>query len=807
MKAESYHVDLDIDFKDGGFHGKVRLVGDLDTPTLRLNSLGLDVVRAVAGTHPLTIHVLEASQEVELDGLPAGAREVEVEFTGRATEAGLVGFYRSRQPPDYVLVTQFESTGARRLFPCLDRPDQKATFELDLTVDAGVQAIFNTPEVSSEVAGLRQRIRFGPTPRMSTYLMFLAVGSFDVLRGEGPGTPVAVWTPPGMREKGRFGLDVAQRVLREFESYYGVPYPLPKLDLISVRDFGAGAMENWGAISSRERLLLVDERTTSALRRAIATVTAHEIAHQWFGDLVTMQWWDDIWLNESFASFMAYKVLDRLGDIPGIWGDFLQVEMGGALLGDSLATTHPIRQSVGAPEEIDQVFDEISYGKGASVLRMLEGFVGHEPFRQGVHDYLVKFQYRNARSEDLWAALESAAGQPISDLMRRWVERPGLPVLIVHRSDGGLHLEQRRFSFSGDHPRQFWPLPLVARADGKPLRVLMAGPEITLHIPAGTQVFLNEGALGFYRVLYDRGTFESLRADFNRLAPAERWLVDQDLLAFLLSGDVPFSLWEGFLGQAVEETDPMVALGALAQFAELAVPLHGDGEFVALYRRFHAAHAHRLGLAPRPGEGNLEGRLRDLVLRARLLFDPEFAQEHAQRFARFDELAPDLRPSVAMAYAQTGGTAVAPELWKRFQAGDDAAQQQMARAMGAFDDPDALATALDRAGSGGMPFSQLPWMLFEAVKHPRSRPVVWTWFLTHRERFNEALSGTSFLSTVYEMLVGPIGADDLEAIRTYFAQNPVAAAERGIAKGLEYAQLFARLRARRLTESGRPATP
>jgi tricorn protease interacting factor F2/3 len=800
VKAEEYRLSIDIDFANLTFRGKVRLTGELEGPSLRLNSLGLEVGRAVSGSQPLTVRLLEASQEVQLDGLPAGAREVELDFSGKVLDQSLLGLYRSNQPPGYVLATQFESTGARRVFPCLDRPDQKAVFDVDVTTDAGLSVIFNTPAADSTTVAGRQRIHFVRTPRMSTYLVFLAIGKFDAVRSEGPGTPVAVWAPPGDAEKGRYALRISEQVLREFEKYYGVPYPLPKLDLVSVREFGAGAMENWGAIASRERLLLADERTSSGLRRAIAVVSAHEIAHQWFGDLVTMQWWDDIWLNESFAALMAFKAIDLLGDTPDIWDDFLLSETAGALVGDSLASTHPIRQSVDSPEEIDQIFDEISYGKGASVLRMLEGFLGAEAFRQGVHDYLVKFQFGNARSEDLWTALEAAARQPISELMRRWVERPGHPVLFVHRGKDGVHLEQRRFSMSGEHPRQFWPVPLVGRANGIPVRVLMTGPEITLNVPADADIFLNEGALGFYRVLYDGPTYDRVLGQFGALAPAERWSLLEDLFAFLLSGDASFDRWKSVIAQTVDESAPLVVTGVLGQFAMLAVPLYDDPEFLDLYRRFHAAQTQRLGLAAKPGESDAERRLRDLVIRGRLLFDPDFARELAGKFPQFDQLDPDLRQGVAQAYAQVRGGSVADELWKRLKEGSDADQQQMVRALASFEDPTTLATTLDRARRGDMPYSQAPWLVFEAQRHPKSRPVVWQWYRENRDWLNAGMAGTSTLHWVYEVMVTAEGTDHPQEIREYFVQHPVVGAERGIQKGLEYADLYAKLRARRAAE-------
>ena len=797
VRTEEYKLSIDVDFANLTFRGKVRLSGELDAPTLRLNAVGLEVHRAVSGAQPLTVKTLDASQEIELDGIPNGSHEVELDFAGKVLTDSLLGLYRSQQPPGYVFGTQFESTGARRMFPCLDRPDQKAAFDVDVTVDPDLAVIFNTPSTETTVVDGRQRIRFAKTPRMSTYLVFLAIGKFDTLVGEGPGTRVAVWTPPGDGEKGRFALGLAQKVLDEFAAYYRVPYPLPKLDLVSLRDFGAGAMENWGAISSRERYLLADENTSSGLRRTIALVTAHEIAHQWFGDLVTMRWWDDIWLNESFASFMSFLVLDRVGGFPGIWSDFLLSEMSGAFLGDSLASTHPIRQSVDSPEEIDQIFDEISYGKGASVIRMLEAFVGHEAFRQGVHDYLVKFQYGNARSEDLWGALENATHQPISDLMRRWVERPGHPVLIVHRGSDGLHLEQRRFSISGEHPRQFWPLPLVARTDGKAMRVLMSGPEITLNVPANTEVFLNEGALGFYRVLYDGPSYDRILGRFGQLGHAERWLITEDLFAFLLSGDATFERWKSAIESSIHESDPLVVHGALSQLNLLILPLYDDPVFADLFRRFHAAQSERLGLESKPDETDVDRRLRESVTRDRILLDSEFAGELARKFPQFDQLNPDIRQAVAIAYAQVRGSAVAEELWNRLQAGDDAAQTQMARALGGFDDPAAVASTLDRVTRGDMPFSQALWTLFEAVRHPRSRPVIWSWFVEHGERYAQNFAGTSTLHLLMEGLVATEGTDHPKETREYFAQHPIAGAERGIRKGLEYADLFARLRARR----------
>ncbi len=797
MKAEAYHLSLDIDFERLAFSGRLRLEGQLDAPRMRLDAVDLELLSARAGAAPLTITPIPSEQAVELDGVPAGATALEIEYRGKVSERGLVGPYRSVQPPDFMIATQFESVGARRMFPGLDRPDQKATFDVEVTIPADREAIFNTPVAESRVEGGRKHLRFQPTPRMATYLLFLGVGTFDVLRGEGDRARLAVWTPPGTSAQGAYVLDVASRVLAAFEEYYGVPYPLPKLDLVSVRDFAAGAMENWGAIASREQLLLADERTSSGLRRSIAMVTAHEIAHMWFGDLVTMRWWDDIWLNESFAAFMAHKILDRTGLVPDIWNDFLLSETAGALQGDSLSLTHPIRVAVERPEEIDQVFDEISYGKGASVLRMLEAFLGEEKFRRGVHDYLAQYQFSNARSEDLWSAFEAAAEQPVSDIMHRWVDRPGHPVVIVHRAAGGVHLEQRRFSLDGRHARQYWPVPLVGRADGRAVRLLLAGPDATLTVPEGADLFLNEGALGFYRVRYDPGTYDRLLARWDALSPPERWAVLEDLFAFLLSGDVDFALYRRFVDRAARDPDPLVARGVSGQLGRLLIALRDDPEFAEMYRTFFRLHADRLGLARRPGESELERSSREGILRGRLALDPEFAERLAARYPDLDRIDPDVRLPVAMAFARARGAAAVEPLWERLRRGNDAEATLMVRALGSLPDGALVAELFARAGRGEMPFQLVPFAAFEAARLPGNQETVWRWLVENEQRLGELLGGTSFLPIVYEFLIPCLGLDRPAAVRERFDQHLPAGAERAAKKGLEYLELYLRLRARR----------
>ena len=359
-------------------------------------------------------------------------------FTGTLNDR-LVGFYRSEYQDNegrtrHLATTQFEATDARRAFPCWDEPARKAVFDVTLVFDDSLQAVSNTPivEESSSGPGLRS-VRFGETPIMSTYLLAFVVGDLVSVEAEAVnGTTIGVWTTRGKENQAGFALDTSVKLLGYFNDYFGIPYPLPKLDHIAIPDFAAGAMENWGCITYRETALLVDPENSSAgTRQRVAEVVAHEMAHMWFGDLVTMEWWDDLWLNESFASWMGTKSVDWLFPDWEMWTQFVNMDTNRALSLDGLKNSHPIEQEVKNPAEVSQLFDAISYSKGGSVLRMLENFLGAETFQGGLYRYLKANEYGNARTQDLWAALEEESGQPVTEIMDSWVKQTGYPVLRV----------------------------------------------------------------------------------------------------------------------------------------------------------------------------------------------------------------------------------------------------------------------------------------------------------------------------------------------------------------------------------------
>ena len=511
VRPVHYQITLQPDMDNFTFDGLE--VIDIDvkeaTSSIVLNAADLSVPAAMLikngqWIRAESITLDEDSQTVTLsfpEPVEPGPAQLDLRFVGELNDK-LHGFYRSQYvnpegEVSYLATTQFEATDARRAFPCWDEPACKATFQLTLNIPTDMVAVSNTPIL--EQAGLDagfKSIMFGRTPIMSTYLMAFVIGDLSHIEQESANnTTVGVWTTRGKEEQGRFALDTSARMLGFFNEYFGIPYPLEKLDHIAIPDFAAGAMENWGCITYRETALLVDPANSSAgTRQRVAEVVAHEMAHMWFGDLVTMDWWDDLWLNESFASWMGTKATDWAFPEWEMWTQFVNMDTNRALSLDGLKNSHPIEQEVKDPAEISQLFDAISYSKGASVIRMLEQFLTPQVFQQGIQQYLNANQYDNARTADLWAALEDASKLPVTAIMNTWTGQMGYPVLNVEKEEDGeqleLSLSQERFVYDNllgeSEPENLvWQVPVgVSQSDrDEGASLVMDSPRASVTIP------------------------------------------------------------------------------------------------------------------------------------------------------------------------------------------------------------------------------------------------------------------------------------------------------------------------------------
>jgi len=410
--------------------------------------------------------------------LNQGTGTLSMDFKGELNDK-MKGFYRSKYLKNgetkYTAVTQFESTDARRCFPCWDEPALKASFDATLVVPKDLVALSNMNVISENESvedSAKKVVKYATTPIMSTYLLAFVVGEYDFIEKiTSDGIKVRVYTPLGKSAQGAFALDVAVQALGYYQDYFGISYPLNKMDLIAIADFTAGAMENWGLVTYRETALLIDEDSSSAsTRQWVALVVCHELAHQWFGNLVTMEWWTHLWLNEGFASFMEYLATDHCHPSYKIWTQFITHDLVRAMDLDALDNSHAIEIPVGHPDEIDEIFDAISYSKGASVIRMLHDWIGAESFKKGLHKYLTKFSYKNAFTEDLWEALGEASGKPVGKVMSTWTSKMGYPVVdvsLISSTDHSvtLSLSQSKYSANpsssqGKADDSLWSIPL-----------------------------------------------------------------------------------------------------------------------------------------------------------------------------------------------------------------------------------------------------------------------------------------------------------------------------------------------------------
>lgn len=538
------HYNLTLDLtraEEKEFSGTVIISGDSTSESILLHSKGLIIQSATIDDQPAGVSFGEFDElKLSQPNLKDGNHTIHIIFSGNITDA-MHGLYTCYFTHDGVkkqlFATQFESHHAREVFPCVDEPAAKAEYDLTLVTRTGITVLGNMPVKSEEENGDSLTTTFEKTPRMSSYLLAFVIGELHKKTARTKsGVEVNVWATPAQNENTLdFALDIATRSIDFYDEYFGVKYPLPKSDHVALPDFSSGAMENWGLITYRESCLLADpELTPESSRRFIATVIAHELSHQWFGNLVTMQWWNDLWLNESFANMMEYVAIDALHPEWRMWEDFATNEVTAALRRDSLDGVQSVQADVNHPDEISTLFDPaIVYAKGGRLLVMIRKLIGEEAFRAGLKSYFEKFAYKNTVGNDLWQELESASGQPIVNLMNAWISQPGLPVVSVSNSHDAAILSQERF-FIGEHQPSdaLWPIPLFAN---QPLDVkILNQKETTVSIEKPLQ--LNCGLSAHFVTKYDESTREYLLKNITELPTLDKICILQDATILARAG-------------------------------------------------------------------------------------------------------------------------------------------------------------------------------------------------------------------------------------------------------------------------------
>jgi puromycin-sensitive aminopeptidase len=671
----------------------------------------------------------------------------------------LRGFYRSvyKDPSGVsrtMAATQFEATDARRAFPCWDEPSFKAIFAVTLAIDPALTVVSNTAIVSETLENGRKVVRFADSIVMSTYLVAFVVGELEATEPATVGrTRLQIWCVPGKKRLARFGQEIGAASLAFFEDYYGLPYPGDKLDLIAIPDFAAGAMENLGAITFRETALLVDETAAShAELERVADVVAHENAHMWFGDLVTMTWWNGIWLNEAFATFMEMLAVDAWKPEWQRWTTF-GVSRAAALSLDGLHSTRPIEFPVTSPRDADAMFDVLTYEKGASVLRMLEQYLGAVTFREGVRDYLRTHRFANADTGDLWAALGRSAQQPIPAVMDGWIFRPGYPVVTVSRDQGGhLVLAQQRFNYLREplppataEPEQPWQVPVQLRvyAGGQPVeeRVLLSEREARLRAGAGAEaIVVNAGGHGFYRVRYAPDLLDALLKRLETLAPIERFNLVNDAWALAVAGLMPLTAYLDLTARFRGERDRNVwSVLTASLYALNRVVEPGDRRRLeALVRDRAMPTFTALGWTPRAGEDELTRQLRgDLVRAIGVLGNDPGVQARATELYRAHvadpgAVDPNVLPALIAVLAYAGDAARYDEFLRRFRAATTPQEEQRyLYALAGFHDPALARQTLERLINGEVRTQDAPFVARGMLMSVDTREIAWEFVKAH----------------------------------------------------------------------------
>lgn len=754
--------------------------------------------------------------------LQPGHGVLKLKFTGELNDK-MKGFYRSKYTINgedrYGAVTQFEATDARQAFPCWDEPSVKATFDVTLVGPKDRVILSNMPvksEIELESDSRLKVLTFEQTPIMSTYILAFIVGEYDYVEAkDADGVLIRVYTPVGKKEQGKFALEVSVKTLPFYKDYFGIAYPLPKMDLIAVADFSAGAMENWGLVTYRETALLVDPENTSArVKQWVALVVGHELAHQWFGNLVTMEWWTHLWLNEGFASWIEYLCVDYCFPEYDVWTQFINSDLGRALELDALDNSHPIEVEVGRPSEVDEIFDAISYSKGASVIRMLHEFIGDVDFRKGMNLYLNKHKFSNTLTEDLWAALEEASGKPVGPMMATWTSQKGFPVLKVSQKQAGttriLTVQQEKFCADGKEAGDgyLWLVPVNVSSSSSPDKpvttILMDKTNTTItlnNVKPEEWVKVNSGTVNVYRVQYSTDMLEQLITAIKdrSLPPKDRLGLQSDLYALARAGRYSAVDVLKVTYAFVNEENYTVWSDLSSNLSSVAVLLqYTDAypQFKAYCRNLFSTIAGTLGWDPKPNEGHLTALLRDLVLSRMGRYNDEATVAEAmkrfeQHYKKEKTLPADLRGPVYLTVLTNGDTAIYDQMVELYENADMQEEKvRICRSLGVSDNPELIKRTLNFALSDKVRSQDSVFVIGGVTGSVAGREMAWQFVQDNWKTIINRYEGGFLLPRlIKETTENFVTEEKVKDIEAFFKINPAAAAERTIQQSCENIKL------------------
>lgn len=743
------------------------------------------------------------------DVLYPGAYVIECTFNGTITNNmdGIYPcFYEIAGISKQLIATQFESHHAREVFPCVDEPEAKATFKTTLIHDTHETALSNTPLKAQQAVGKRTQSQFEITPLMSTYLLAFVVGELSYREKTSKnGIKIRTYAVENQIEHSTFALDVAVQAMDFYEEYYDIPFPLNKCDFVALPDFASGAMENWGLITFREQTLLCDPQTSLGTKQYVAIVVAHELTHQWFGNLVTMRWWTDLWLNEGFASWMEYLAVNSIFPEWDLWTQFAVDEQQAALKADALEHTHPIEVPVHHPDEIRTIFDIISYQKGASVIHMLHDYLGAEPFRDGLRHYLKSYAYKNAETKDLWSALEEITGKPIVSFMQGWTSKSGYPLVSVENRNNHLTITQTKFVTNPASPARqdttLWQVPLLC---DELSTTVISKKRTTIPYDDHPPIQINENQTGFYRVRYDETIqHNQMRAiETGSLSEIDRMSLLSDGFEITRAGYQPIVEYLTLLSHFKNESSlPVweIIAGSLGSIRQTLSATDTDDTLRDLMKPFISALTAKqlttLGWEKRENEKHLETLLRPLIIALSAGADDKSTTAklldlYRQRIAHDAPIDPDIRATVYGTAARLGGEKEFNELLSLYKASLSSDEKlSLTAAMTSFEDTRLHERVLELLLDGTVRMQDVGYWIAYSFMNRHSRMLTWEWLQKNWPWLKKNMGSDLSFHRMPIYAARQFATKELEtAYTSFFTEHMEPALQRSYVQGLEMVQ-------------------
>ncbi len=792
---KNYRLNFIPDMKSFTFKGEEHIDAEVSKPSriITLNANELKIKRASVSCNGKELGAkVKYQKQLErvqllLDGTVSGKIVIHITYSGVNNDK-MYGFYRSTYKlpsgkTGVMLTSQFEAVDARAAFPCIDEPAMKATFEVSFEIDSELEAVSNMPVERTSPKGRKKIVSFMKTPKMAPYLLYLGIGKFDRVSADYRGIKISVISTPGNLKYSKLPLSYAKAFLQFYEKYFGIKYPLPKMDLLAIPDFAAGAMENWGAVTFRETAILCDESSPLRVKQNVAITIAHELAHQWFGDLATMAWWNDLWLNESFATMMSYKAVGSTFPEWDVEKKYLEDNFRDAFAADQLHNTHPISVAVNKPGEIDEIFDEISYEKGGSVLKMLEDYIGEEAFRKGVSAYLKAHAYSNGEGRELWTSLSrQAPGSGVDRLAENWLTTPGFPAVTVKSSKDVFLLSQQAYKLSRlDNPGNMWKIPVHYKlSGGREGRLLMERKTASIKGHADW-IKLNYSQNGLYRVMYDRDMVSKLgeACRSGKLGDVDAWGLEEDLFSLMRTGRMTLNEYVAYVGKHFIGMGYPLNLSLVLNFNWIYSISYGKAFGSAMHNtKFRIAKSifDRYGFERRRGEDATAPLLRSAAISSLGIAGYAPVVERCRKLIGSPKLAKefsDIRSAVYSTFAWNGNAKEAQKLRSMYLSSRIPQERnELLIAMSIHKQPELELKALDFSMSDKVRLQDKFIIPSIVGTSPAGKDVIWGWVSANwKELLGLYDQGTHMLMRIVESLSLQSDKEVRDQISAFFSKK------------------------------------